>query len=318
MKGGNQSPADIFFTSATNGVAVSGGPAGAGAIYHTVDGGNSWTQVTGVTGSFRSVWFADANTGYAVGDSGTLYTTTDGGATWSQRPLAGATPANLTSIRCAGVICLIATDTGSHLIRTTDAGFTATDVSPSTQQIFAAAFSSPTQAVAAGQDGATVVSGDAGVTFSPIPATGGRIAGPFLQLRAASATVAFATGHAGTLARTGDGGETWTDLGVPTTGDVIDVSFPNASVVGSAVPIKVQSLNTFPWLAAGFRIHMKTRVERSVQRSKKAAPRPRIVSPVPSHEALQYFCPSGGVQVQHGFLHFRSSAISPPETLKNM
>jgi photosystem II stability/assembly factor-like uncharacterized protein len=230
VKGGNQSPADISFTSATNGVAVSGGPGGTGAIYHTVDGGNTWTQITGVTGSFRSVWFADSNTGYTVGDNGTLYTTTDSGATWSQRPLAGAAPANLTSIRCAGVICLIATDTGSHLIRTTDAGFTATDVSPSTQQIFAAAFSSPTQAVAAGQDGATVVSGDAGVTFSPIPATGGRIAGPFLQLRAASPTVAFATGHAGTLARTNDGGETWTDLGVPTTGDVIDVAFPNANV----------------------------------------------------------------------------------------
>jgi photosystem II stability/assembly factor-like uncharacterized protein len=229
-KGGNQTPTDIFFTSDSNGVAVSSGPSEVGAIYHTVDGGNTWTQVTGVTGSFRSVWFADANTGYAVGDASTLYTTTDSGATWSQRPLAGAAQANLTSIRCVGVICLIATDTGSHLLRTTDAGFTASDVSPSTQQIFAAAFASPTQAVAAGQDGATVVSSDAGVTFSPIPASGGRIAGPFLQLRAASASVAFATGHAGTLARTTDSGQTWTDLGVPTTGDVIDVSFPNPNV----------------------------------------------------------------------------------------
>jgi hypothetical protein len=38
------------------------------------------------------------------------------------------------------------------------------------------------------------------------------------------------------------------------------------------------------------------------------------VSPAPSHEALQYFCPSGGLHVHGGFLHFRSSAISPPET----
>jgi photosystem II stability/assembly factor-like uncharacterized protein len=99
-------------------------------------------------------------------------------------------------------------------------------VTASSQQIFAAAFATPSAAVAAGQDGATVVSGDAGVTFSPIPASGGRIAGPFLRLRAATATEAFASGRNGTLARTTDAGATWTDLGVPTTGDVIDVSFP--------------------------------------------------------------------------------------------
>jgi photosystem II stability/assembly factor-like uncharacterized protein len=224
-KGGSQQPTDIFFTTIKNGVAVTGGPGG-GGIYHTQDGGNTWTQVPGVTGSFHSVWFADGNTGYAVGDAGALFTTTDRGSHWIRRPLTGATTANLTSIRCAGVICLITVDNGSHIVRTTDAGFTGMDVSASNQQIFAAGFASPTQAVAAGQDGATVVSGDAGVTFSPVPAGGGRIAGPFSQLRAASASVAFATGSAGTLARTTDAGRTWTNVGVPTTGDVIDASFP--------------------------------------------------------------------------------------------
>jgi hypothetical protein len=33
------------------------------------------------------------------------------------------------------------------------------------------------------------------------------------------------------------------------------------------------------------------------------------VSPVPSHEALQYFPSSAGGQVHGGFLHFFSSAI---------
>ncbi len=225
-KGGGESPSDIFFTSASNGVAVSTSGSGAGGIYHTVDGGNTWTQVQGASGRFHSVWFEDSSTGYAVGDGSALLATDDGGATWTQRPLAGAAGANLSSIRCSGLVCLIATENGSHLLRTTDGGLTATDVSPSTLPLFAAAFASPTQAVAAGQAGVTVTSGDAGVTFSHVPPSGGRIPGPFLQLRAASARVAFAAGRAGTLARTSDGGQTWTDVGVPTTGDVIDVSFP--------------------------------------------------------------------------------------------
>jgi len=228
-KGGSESPTDVFFTGASNGVAVSTSGLGNGGIYHTVDGGNTWTQVR-VTGHLRSVWFENAKTGYAVGDGSALLATGDGGATWTQRPLAGAAGANLTSIRCSGLVCLIATDNGSHLLRTTDGGLTATDVSPSTLPIFAAAFASPTHVVAAGQAGVTVISGDGGVTFSHVPAGGGRIAGPFLQLRAASPSVAFAAGRAGTLARTADGGQSWSDLGVPTTGDVIDVAFPNPSI----------------------------------------------------------------------------------------
>jgi photosystem II stability/assembly factor-like uncharacterized protein len=224
-KGGSESPTDVFFTGASNGVAVSTSGAGTGGIYHTVDGGNTWTRAQRASGRFHAVWFEDARTGYAVGDGGALFATADGGGTWTQRPLAGAAGANLSSIRCSKPVCLIATDSGSHLLRTTDGGLTAADVSPSTLPIFAAAFASPLQVVAAGQAGATVISSDGGVTFSPVPASGGRIAGPFLQLRAASPRVAFATGRAGTLARTTDGGQTWSDLGVPTTGDVIDVAF---------------------------------------------------------------------------------------------
>ena len=221
-KGGAETGADIVFSTTTNGVAVT-----SAAVYRTMDGGNTWTRVQGVNALLHSVWFASPSTGYAVGDGGLLLATTNGGVTWSQRPLAGASPANFTSIRCVALTCLLATDNGSHLVRTTDGGITASEISPSTLPVFAAAFASPTRAVAAGRDGVTVLSDDAGVTFSPVPASGGRIVGPFSRLRATSASVAFATGRTGSLARTADGGQTWTDLDVPTTGNVLDVSFPH-------------------------------------------------------------------------------------------
>jgi photosystem II stability/assembly factor-like uncharacterized protein len=221
-------PTDIFFTSPTVGYATTKLAAG-GSLYRTVDGGNTWNPVAGAAGPFEALWFAGATTGYAVGDNNTLFATVNSGSSWERRPLTGATPSTLVAVRCAGLTCLFSTSEGSRLIRSTDGGLTGTDVAPSSQRIFSAAFTSPTRAVAAGANGVTVVSLDSGTTFSPVPAMGGRIAGPFVRLKATSATVAFATGRNGTLAKTADGGQTWADLGVPTTGNVLDASFPNAS-----------------------------------------------------------------------------------------
>jgi photosystem II stability/assembly factor-like uncharacterized protein len=218
--GGGASATDIFFTSDLNGFAVTHQP-GNGKLYRTVDGGNTWNPVA--SGPFEALWFADANTGYAVGDGNLLYTTVNGGATWTPQPLAGATPSTLRSISCVATTCLIGTQEGTRLIRTVDGGATGVDVSPSSRKVFAAAFASPTRAVAAGENGTTVVSNDSGATFSPV---GGGIQGPFTRLSATSPSVAFATGAHGTLAKTSDSGQSWSDVGVPTSAAVVDASFP--------------------------------------------------------------------------------------------
>jgi photosystem II stability/assembly factor-like uncharacterized protein len=45
-----------------------------GTILKTTDGGQTWTrQTSGTTLSFSSMYFTDACTGYAVGDSGTYW-----------------------------------------------------------------------------------------------------------------------------------------------------------------------------------------------------------------------------------------------------
>jgi photosystem II stability/assembly factor-like uncharacterized protein len=232
---GPEDPTDIFFTTANTGVATTGA-AGSGKIYRTTDGGNSWTEVESVGSPLNGLLFLPGGAGFAVGNGKTLLTSADGGASWTPQPLAGPSESpNLTSISCADPLtCLITESSGTTLLRTTDGGATATSVTPSTQPIFGVGFSSTTRAVAAGALGATVVSNDAGMTWNPI---GGRISGiNFARLRATSAQVAHASGAAGTIARTVDGGVSWFTVGVPTTTAIQDASFVSQDV-GFAIDV---------------------------------------------------------------------------------
>jgi photosystem II stability/assembly factor-like uncharacterized protein len=218
VSGGGPDPTDVAFTTPEIGVATTSG----GRIYRTTDGGGSWTLVLMQTNALNGLFFVDGNTGYAVGSGSSFFKTIDGGAVWTQKPLGGNL--DLTSLRCAdATTCLGTVAPGDLVVRTADGGGTFSVVTPSTDPIYAAAFASPTRAIAAGKFGTTVVSNDGGATWS---AAGGRIVDNFRRIRANSATVAYAPGDNGALARTVDGGVTWTTLGVSTSADVTDVAFP--------------------------------------------------------------------------------------------
>ncbi len=66
----------IAFSSPTNGVIV-----GNGAILHTIDGGNTWTNIS-ISYNLTSVAFSSPTNGIAVGN-GIIFKTNDGGNTWS-------------------------------------------------------------------------------------------------------------------------------------------------------------------------------------------------------------------------------------------
>ncbi|MES2902280.1 MAG: hypothetical protein V4723_21310 [Pseudomonadota bacterium] len=85
---------DIYFTDARTGFYGNG----AGKIFKTTDGGQSWTLVLNKPGTFvRTIGFVDSQLGFAgnigteyfpgVTDTVPLYRTVDGGATWS--PVSG-------------------------------------------------------------------------------------------------------------------------------------------------------------------------------------------------------------------------------------
>ncbi|HST38014.1 MAG TPA: YCF48-related protein [Conexibacter sp.] len=223
--GGGTAPSAIAFTSATTGTAA----ARDGRIYRTTDAGVSWSLAAEAGRAVNQLWFADAEHGFAVGAGGLFLRTADGGRTWSPRDL-GAGALDYSAIRCAGDrLCLLSTAAGAQLVRTTDAGETAgTVITPATDPIYAAAFASPTRVSALGANGATVLSDDAGTTFAKV---GGRLSGSYSSIRASRVRgTAYATGNVGALARTTDGGSSWTRGSVPTAGALVDVSFPSRAV----------------------------------------------------------------------------------------
>jgi photosystem II stability/assembly factor-like uncharacterized protein len=75
---------EVFFSNANTGYTVGLD----GTILKTTDAGINWTALnTGTTFSFSSVYFINADTGYALAPS-TILKTTDGGLSWISQPIA--------------------------------------------------------------------------------------------------------------------------------------------------------------------------------------------------------------------------------------
>ena len=130
------------------------------------------------TRAVHSFFFLDANNGFAVGDGSLFLVTKDGGATWTPKDI-GIPPTNLRSIQCATADALRHDDRAGNGARAhrrrrrrRRAGHALARTRSSR-----AAFASPTRIAATGATGATAVSDDAGLTFTPI---GGRLSGTLL------------------------------------------------------------------------------------------------------------------------------------------
>jgi photosystem II stability/assembly factor-like uncharacterized protein len=223
----NGQPARIELRFLTDQIGV--GATSDGKIYRTTDGANSWTVVSDTNRAVRSFSFLDATNGFAVGDGSLFLVTKDGGASWTAKDLGGIPATNLRSIRCvSATLCVMTTDSGTALVRTDDGGVTAKLITASPDPIHAIGFASATRLAATGETGATAVSDDAGQNFAPI---GGRLSGRYTRVRAGGqAGTAYATGDNGSLAKTTDGGKTWTRGNVSTSEDVADVAFPTLNI----------------------------------------------------------------------------------------
>ncbi|HMD57874.1 MAG TPA: hypothetical protein VKG82_10430 [Solirubrobacteraceae bacterium] len=219
--GGVAAGVAIHFIDPNNGIAIVNNPNGTSSAYRTPDGGVSWTQVPLPGGSqVTSLHFIDARDAYAIGPN-TLLRTTDGGMTWASRPIGGGNSFN--SIDCADLShCVLTISTGNELVITTDGGATDTVKTTSSSLTYGAAYASPTQIVAVGAGGATVISNDGGHTFATLSAD---IGGEYSRLRAGPGGLLLAPGAKGDIAISSNSGQSWNVIATQTSAALVDVAF---------------------------------------------------------------------------------------------
>ena len=114
---------DLFFSDALNGWAVGSSQ----NIIHTSDGGATWVKQFGGVGSapynrypLNSVSFGDALHGIAVGGAGNIFSTSDGGATWTPRQSGSASYTY--AIEAIDGTHLWAAQSDAELLSTSDGG----------------------------------------------------------------------------------------------------------------------------------------------------------------------------------------------------
>lgn len=182
-------------------------------LLRTADGGLTWALVSNRLEDIYDMQFLSATAGFAVGDYGTIYSTTNAGLSWTAMgPAANSGFYAGTSWRS---VHFTSPSTGyvtgrsnkSPIMRTTDGGQTWLPLAPLMGNIQAVAFpGNGPLGYASGGDGLlrTTNNGDTWAMWA-------RVGGTVLACPDAN-TLVVANG---TVARSGDGGQTWTTAVIP-------------------------------------------------------------------------------------------------------
>lgn len=236
---------DIHFLDPQVGWAVSS----SGKIHRTTNGGNSWVQQPQVSEYFRSVYFADAQRGWAgtLGDGNVLYATTNSGASWhAVTNLPNPGPEAICGLSGFGDDLIVATGAyfgPAKFTRSTDGGTTWT-----TKNMGAYArnlvdchfFSADSGIVVGGSPSPSeslsrtriLVTTDAGETWE-VAHTGTRQGSYgwkiFFQTRMNGWVSAYGHGSA-QVYKTTDGGSSWVELQVPNNDALEGIGFANETL----------------------------------------------------------------------------------------
>ncbi len=204
------------------------------ALIKSTDGGNTWTStppVFGTSTNYRGIYFpptATGFTGYIVGHRNRIAKTTDSGTSWTPVYDGGGTnqlwAIDFDNSNQIGIACGAA----STVLRTTDGGDNWSLVAglPSGLTLYSVRFGDDNAAYLSGSNGYFFKSTDGGVTWDQL---GYRFTSSRIRdVSFADTSNGYVVGT-GFVARTADGGLTWTEQVSPFAGDVNEVVAPSAN-----------------------------------------------------------------------------------------
>lgn len=199
-----------------------------GRIFHTTDGAQTWdVQNAGTKQSFVATACVDSNHAWIAGQAGQMARTTDGGKTWNK--LNSGTDRQILSMHFTDAQNGIAVGDFGTILRTENGGTTWEKVAvPEDTQLpedmigivepgdivfYAVSFATPQTLAIVGEFGVILMSTDGGRTFqSKTSPTESTLFGVFVG----EGGRGWAVGLEAIMLATTDGGETWTEVKVPT------------------------------------------------------------------------------------------------------
>lgn len=204
----------LYFTDEFNGFLVGGEKGVAGALYKTMDGGQSWNLDFETDKYLRDVSFYDSQTGYICGDSILIIKTSDGGITWEKMEYPWLPPDNyiLPLSHIEHVDDTVAFISGGAyfdrgLVFKTRNGGQWWQFSMFHNEIATSYFKSDTAGIFGGY-GLMTTTQDGGLSYQPID-----IKGDFYRsFYFLSDNSGFACGYNGGIYETNDGGLSWESI----------------------------------------------------------------------------------------------------------
>ncbi len=215
---GSQHYSEVIFLDENNGW-LAGSSGNYGVIKNTTDGGTSWTRSLLPTSQMKSIHFADANFGCAVGSGGKIFRTTDGGSSWSLA--ASNTSKNLKGVYLDNSGGGWAVGDDGTLITTTDSAANWSSQTSGTSKHL----NSIDGEWIVGWAGRILHTTDAGATWE---LDCSEFADNLSDIEFVNENSGYAVGSGGRILHTTDGGMTWDSIPNGATKSLYTVEFINA------------------------------------------------------------------------------------------